>query len=187
MQTCLHADDVPFVFAEEPAKWNVFTARCVADLGVDREGIRVVGSGRLGYSLKPGMGLSPFRDDSDVDLVIVNEALFDEVWEKLLRAQYPRDLIPHGTGGWLTTRQRELYMGWLYPHGVRVDLRIYGEKARPLRQFSAHWFNTLKRASRDSASPYEDVKGRLYRTWFHADLYYRNSLTQLRASLVPGE
>src|SRR5205085_560567 len=91
--------------------------------------IRIVGSGRLGFSLKPGNNLRGFQDTSDIDVVVVNSQAFDELWLAMLRAAYPRPPIEFGTR--LSKGRRDLYTGWLTPEDIRLDLTIYGEKARP--------------------------------------------------------
>jgi hypothetical protein len=180
---CLHADATPFVFETQPNSWEAFRNELVSGLAVDRNDIRVVGSGRLGFSLKPGRNFKLFSDDSDIDVVIVNAPLFDHLWLALLEAVYPRPPYPSRLGGWLKDRTNELYTGWLTPREIRLDIRIIGEKARPALQFKTLWFNSLKRASKYPPRRHEDVTGRLYRTWKHAELYHLNSIAALRKSL----
>ena len=60
--------------------WDSFRDEIVAGLGVARADIRVVGSARSGFSLKPGLALRSFRDKSDIDVVVVNPSAFDRLW-----------------------------------------------------------------------------------------------------------
>jgi hypothetical protein len=83
---CLHDDITPFVFDPKPDTWNVFRDELAVQLGVARGDIRVVGSGRLGFSMKPQGNLVGFRDKSDIDVVIVNADAFDHLWFSLLDA-----------------------------------------------------------------------------------------------------
>src|SRR5947207_14718730 len=77
---CLREDVAPFVFETKPSSWDNFRDGLVSDLGIARADIRVVGSGRFGFSLKPGDEFRSFRDDSDIDVLIVNLSLFDHLW-----------------------------------------------------------------------------------------------------------
>ncbi|MGH6753555.1 MAG: hypothetical protein ACRERC_08960, partial [Candidatus Binatia bacterium] len=70
------------------------------------------------------------------------------------------------------------------PQGIHLDMTIYGEKARPVLEFRTRWFNALKRASRHPPRRHQDVTGRLYRSWRHAELYHLDSLVALGRSLT---
>jgi hypothetical protein len=186
LEPCLRDEAPPYVFEENAAAWDAFRDELVERLEVVRADIRIVGSGRLGFSMKPGHNLRAFRDTSDIDVVVVNTALFDQLWLSMLEAAYPRppvtDLI--GFGGWLVTRRNELYTGWLTPLAIRLSSKIFGEKAKPVLDFNARWFNALKIASRHPSRRHENITGRLYRTWRHAELYHLSSLASLRKTLA---
>jgi len=124
-----------------------------------------------------------FKDTSDIDIVIVSPKLFDELWLSLLAAAYPRKPVTDNVRGWLEKRRNELYTGWLTPSEIRIDAKIYGAPAAPVLALKTKWFNTLKEASQFLIRPYEDIKGRLYRTWAHAELYHLHSIALLRHSL----
>jgi hypothetical protein len=179
---CLHDEATPFVFDPAPASWDTFRQELVSALGISREDIRVIGSARFGFSLKPWRNLKPFSDTSDIDVVIVNPNLFDELWIALLTAAYPRLHLTRPTGGWLKRRKNEVYTGWLTPLDIRLDSKIFGTKAKPVYTFTSTWFNAFKLASRHPARRHEDINSRLYRTWQHAELYHWNSLSALRKS-----
>lgn len=183
LDPCLREDQPPFVFEPTPAAWDSFRDEIVSHLSVSRADIRVVGSGRFGFSMKPGHRLRSFRDTSDIDVVIVNAALFDQLWLALLAAAYPRPPVTHKLSGWLVPRRNELYTGWLTPLDIKLDISIFGSKAKPILEFKTRWFNALKRASRFPARRHEDLKGRLYQSWQHAELYHLHSLRELRRTL----
>jgi len=177
---CLLDESTPYVFYTAPQSWNTFRDELVARLGVDRSDIRIVGSGRLGFSLKPGLNFRGFRDTSDIDVVIVNGALFDQLWISLLEAAYPRPPITNRLSGWLQSRRNELYTGWLTPLEIKLDLKIIGTRAKPVLDFNLRWFDALKHASKHPPRRHQDITGRLYRTWRHAELYHLHSLAELR-------
>lgn len=180
---CLYDDGAPYVFQPRKDTWDAFRDELVSGLGVSRADIRVVGSGRFGFSLKPGRNLKSFTDTSDIDVVVINESLFDQLWAALLEAAYPRPPITDHLGGWLSKRRNELYTGWLTPLEIKLDSKIVGVRARPVVDFNFRWFKTLKQASRHPVRRHEDVTSRLYRTWHHAELYHLSSLAALRRTL----
>jgi hypothetical protein len=184
LDPCLHDDRAPYVFQPKPGAWDTFRDELVSELDVSRADIRVVGSGRFGFSMKPWQNFKRFADTSDIDVVIVNAILFDQLWLALLEAAYPRPPITEQFGGWLKKRRAELYTGWLTPLEIKLDRKIFGVKAEPVLNFNTRWFNALKKASRHPPRRHEEVTGRLYRTWGHAELYHLNSLAALRKELA---
>jgi hypothetical protein len=54
-------------------------------LNVDPMGIQLVGSARLGYSLSPGKKFKRFDGDSDLDIAVVSDEIFDQAWLELRR------------------------------------------------------------------------------------------------------
>lgn len=147
LDPCLRDDDIPYAFDPRPQAWNEFRDEVASRIGATRTDIRVVGSGRFGFSLKPGRNLRRFTDSSDIDVVVVNAALFDQLWLALLEAVYPRPPAAQRLNTWLQIRRSELYTGWLTPREIDLNVRVWGLKARPVRDFRSRWFNTLKEAS----------------------------------------
>ena len=183
LEPCLLDEQPPYVFEPEPDTWDTFRDEIVSALPITRADIRVVGSARFGFSMKPGRNLRRFTDTSDIDVVIVNQSLFDELWIALLEAAYPRSPATEMMRNWFRSRRYELYTGWLTPIEMGLDRRILGDKVRPVLEFRTRWFNALKQASRHPPRRHEDIQGRLYRTWRHAELYHLSSLADLRRSL----
>src|SRR6266568_272955 len=183
LDPCLYDEAAPYVFESEPASLDKFRDALALSLMVARTDIRVVGSARLGFSMKPWQNLRSFQDTSDIDVLVVNQTLFDELWGLLLTAAYPRPPVTDALGGWLRARRNEVYTGWLTPVEIRLDRRIFGERATPVLNLATRWFNALKQASQFPPRRHEDVQGRLYRTWRHAELYHLYSLAELRRSL----
>lgn len=181
---CLREDLTPYVFDPRPDTWVAFRTEVSEKLGVEQADIRIVGSGRFGFSLKPGNNLKAYSDKSDVDVVVINPEVFDLLWCGLLKAAYPRPPVTQQVGGWLKIRQNEVYTGWLSPLEVRLDRRIFGLRAQAVLDFNARWFNTFKSASRHVPRRHEDINVRLYRTWDHADMYHHHSIASLRKALA---
>lgn len=182
----LRDDITPFVFATESARWPAFRGEVGAKLGVAATDLRVIGSGRFGFSLKPGNNFKTYTDTSDVDVAIINAALFDELWYGLLAVAYPRPPTLSKIGGWLKERRNEVYTGWLTPLKIKLDLKIYGDAARPLTHLTSNWFRTFQQASRHIPVRHERVNTRLYRTWQHAELYHGHSISMLRQTTTGG-
>src|SRR6476646_8972807 len=72
-------DRDPWIFAsrESYGKWKQALG---AEIEVDPYYLIVVGSACVGRSLAPHKALSPFSDNSDVDVAVVSARHFDEAW-----------------------------------------------------------------------------------------------------------
>jgi hypothetical protein len=125
-----------------------------------------------------------FRDDSDIDVLIVSQTLFDDFWIALLAAAYLRGNVAEDLAGWLRKRRNEVYTGYITPTEIKLDATIYGARARPILDLRTKWFTALNEASEFPIRGYEAINGRLYRTWQHAKLYHLNSIASLRHSLT---
>ena len=74
----------PFAFRSTVGGYARFRAELAHALGVHAAQLTLVGSGQLGFSLRPDRLLRSFRRDSDLDVVIVSSEVFDRAWEDLL-------------------------------------------------------------------------------------------------------
>src|SRR5207244_13657013 len=111
----------------------------MSELEIAHIEIRIVGSGTFGFSMKPEYNLRDFRDESDIDVLIVNSSLFDQLWIALLTAAYPREPLAHRIGGWLEHRRSDLYTGWIVPHNIQLDIRIVGARAKQILDLKTIW------------------------------------------------
>lgn len=57
--------------------------------------VAIVGSAMTGISFAPGKNLRPFTEQSDIDLVIVSEKYYKEIWRAYLEMFY-RNIVPDG-------------------------------------------------------------------------------------------
>ena len=118
-------------------------------------------------------------------MAVINPELFDHFWIALLEAAYPREPYTGTVGGWLQQRRNEVYTGWLSPLKIKIDHRIFGRRSSEILTLKSRWFDALKLAARHPPRRHSDVRGRLYRTVRHAQLYHLSSIAALRRSL-PG-
>jgi hypothetical protein len=185
LDATLFSDAAPYAFDPEPVRWDAFRGALSASLNIGAADIRLVGSGRLGFSMKPGNNLRAFQDTSDLDVVVINAAAFDELWHLLLQAAYPRPPNSYAAGTPMGATRNELYTGWISPIRIRFDARIRGPRVLPALQMRTRWFDTLQAASQYPPRRHESIQCRLYRTWDHAELYHLHSVSMLRQSLQP--
>jgi hypothetical protein len=83
-------EGLPYVFRDCPDSLDVLKQHLVQEIGLSQENIIVVGRAKIGFSLNPDNFPRQFSQDSDIDVLTVDERLFDEVWTTLLKWNYPR-------------------------------------------------------------------------------------------------
>ncbi len=190
-------EGTPFVFQDSPMKYTVFKEQVGDQFGIGSQDVCIVGSARLGFSPsparpegKPKFG-TPFKETSDVDVVVVSFDLFDQ-----------------------GQRQLFTYLNRLGPGTYQDPKKALDEvKVQP-----EHW-RTIKEAYRNltyqnfnpGPLPAEDplrievfekisstsglflalepqvfvskIRARVFRDWRATESYYANSLRLLKRSL----
>lgn len=172
---------VPYAFRADPLAESLLKKHLCGELKLDPANIRVVGSARTGFSLNPHTFPRSFGPASDLDIIVVDQQLFDMVWRTMLEWNYPRRVaLPTDERKWRNARQNDLYWGWFRPDRLRYDGLQFPEVLTPLRDLSAKWFNAFRSLSTLNEFSDRDAAGRLYRSWTHALLYHLDGLRQLR-------
>lgn len=69
-------EGTPFVFESSPMKYVIFREQVADRFGVGSQDICIVGSAKLGFSPSPVKYGKPFKEESDVDVVVISEELF---------------------------------------------------------------------------------------------------------------
>ncbi len=176
-------EGTPFVFRDEPELLNTLQRELANALQVVPNNIVIVGSAKIGFSLSPDNFPRNFSDESDIDVVVVDESLFDRMWRGILTWHYPRRRT--GLAGaelsWMRGRRRDIYSGWFRPDKIRYGGLMFPEVLTPVRDLSTQWFNAFQALSLLPEYAHRSVSGRLYRTWDHALFYHMDGLRQIKA------
>jgi hypothetical protein len=182
----------PYVFRNRPEALKGLKQHLCSALEILDQNIVVVGSAQTGFSLNPNNFPRQFSEESDIDILTVDEKLFDEVWMILLKWNYPRRLVKKPgkvEGDWVYSRRKDIYWGWFSPDEIHYEGLSFPEALKPLRDISTKWFNAFRSLSQYTQYPefaHRDVSGRLYRTWNHALLYHVEGLRQVKHTISPA-
>jgi hypothetical protein len=178
----------PYAFRAQPSALLNLRTHVSTALNVDETNIVVVGSAQVGFSLSPDNFPRRFTDGSDIDVVVVDDGLFDRVWHTLLQWHYPRRRdLPSADWAWCTARRKELYWGWFVPNKIKFAGLSLPSALKPIRDCSTLWFNTFQSLTDYPEFSKRQVNGRLYRTWEHVHLYHTEGLRQIREILRAQE
>jgi hypothetical protein len=188
---------LPAIFTcdEDTVRFQEYVA---AALGVSTAAsdVLIVGSAKTGFSLDPDRYFVPFHENSDLDIVVVHEGLFDEAWRTMLAWDYLT--IKNRTRmeqQWLYRRHHEVWSGWYEPPVWRLHERggielSFPNALKPLRDFSFRWFSAFRSLSRykhHPEIPRHKANARLYRTRAHVAMYHAMGLRALRNRLLSSE
>ena len=180
---------IPYVFQKRSKDLQLLANHLCAAMPIKGQDVAVVGSAKVGFSLNPDNFPRLFSDNSDIDIIVISEGLFDRVWMTLLEWQYPRRLLNLGRfeGEWAQLRRKEIYWGWLVPTEVRYDGLSFPDILKPLRDISANWFNAFQGLSLYPEFAARTISGRLYRTWEHALRYHMEGLRLIRERILTSQ
>lgn len=78
-------DNVPYAFKDIPLLYNNIKQYLAVRLNIHVYDVHLVGSAQLGFSLSPPKYGKAYSDKSDLDMVVVNERLFNAVAEEASR------------------------------------------------------------------------------------------------------
>ena len=137
--------------------------------------VLIVGSGKLGFSLsenksKNKLRYRHFSESSDIDVAIISQSLFDDIWKLLY------DFI-EDKGYW--AKQREFtnyhFQGWMRPDMLPTTPRFNFTQNK-------WWdfFNTL--TSSQKFGTYK-IRAGLYRNWHFLEKYQLKSVRQCKIEL----
>jgi len=177
---------LPYVFRRNPQDYDLLKRHLAENLTVGKDRIVVVGSARTGFSLSPDRFLTRFNEHSDIDVIIIDETLFDRIWKVILEWHYPRrynGLRYKADRYWAGCRKRDIYWGWMTPDRLRFDGISFPTVLRPLRDMSTRWFNAFRSLSRHPELAGRKVSGRLYRSWDYAYMYHFNGLRLIKEKI----
>lgn len=182
---------VPYVFRDVPQAYDFLKNHLSTDLEVSQEAILVVGSARTGFSLDPYNFPRRFGSNSDIDVIIIDEQLFDGIWKSLLKWHYPKktDTLGHSEFQWIRKRKDDIFWGWLCPDKFSYDGFRLPPELHPTREIAEKWFRTFRSFAQHLRYPdlaRRQIRGRLYRTVEHASLYHEDGLMRLSAQSPRG-
>src|SRR5216684_189985 len=175
----------PHVFRGKPTDYQLLLDDLSSSLGIKSDAITIVGSAKTGFSMDPEAFGTPFHDESDVDVVVVDTSRFDRLWYALVAWEYRLGVQEGARRAWFKKRHEDIYWGWFFDG--HLDIRGLGSAAglRTIRDISNEWFDSFQSVGlRHATLARRHFRGRLYRTWDHARMYHVQGLLKYRDNLV---
>lgn len=165
---------LPYVFDKREDDYFEFRNKIAQHFEIGFHEVFIVGSSKLGYSYHKD---SVFSLDSDIDVVLVCENLFDKFYEQICEFQYTID-----KGRFVLTQSEKdkyneflYYMakGWIRPDKIPDRFK--------LKQLKNEWFSYFKSISygKSSVGNYK-VSGGLFKDYKFLERYYTSSLMSIK-------
>lgn len=131
---------------------------------INYQDVILVGSGKLGFSIKSEKRYQPFGDESDIDLAVVSAELFTKVWEET-------HLFKKSGADWPKCNIFFKYLseGWIRPD--KLPTSTYFEFTKSWWEF----FNNLTASK--IFGPYK-IRAGLYHSLFFLQEYQKICITQ---------
>ncbi|HEU0301634.1 MAG TPA: hypothetical protein VFR37_19420 [Longimicrobium sp.] len=131
--------------------------------------VLIVGSAKLGFSIAPKKRYRYFNDRSDIDVVVVSEQLFDEIWWEIHSTAVRRFDWP----------QRQDFAKYLMRGWIRPDMFPNINTPRV-----SNWWNFFTDLSRHVGVR---VRGALFRNWNFLESYHGENIQNCALELALEE
>lgn len=158
----------PFIFNENEPLYFDLKKEVSNFFGTSINNVLVVGSAKLGFSIAPKKRFRPIQDDSDIDVAIVSDELFDTYWEKLFK--FNINLVSRNETEQALYDKFLAYFfrGWLRPD--YFPFRYAGKQ---------EWFDFFKSISYKKYDK-RKVTGAIYKNEFFFKKYHEANIRNLR-------
>jgi hypothetical protein len=163
----------PFAFRTNPAEHDVFRDELAERLGVASMDTRLVGSGRLGFSLNPANLLRLFHPQSDLDIVVISSPVFDDAWQDLVEQATTVALADEDERRRLRKTRENLFAGYMRPDHLPLTSKL-----------SKEWFPKLATRFRASVARRHEVRAWLFKSEFHASKFYESHIAKVQSDIV---
>jgi predicted nucleotidyltransferase len=158
----------PYVFDGDENKYFSLKRNISDFFRINPEDVKMVGSAKLGFSISPEQLWKPFDDESDIDMVIVSNRVFDEFW---------KDLYDFNINLTVRTKDEQTayhkFLKYFFKGWIRPDFFPFNY---PQRQ---HWFEFFKSISYGEYG-YRKVTGAIYRDMDFFERYHVMNVKRMR-------
>lgn len=169
----------PYIFQGREYEYFEFRNRIANNFGIGFHEIFIVGSAKFGFSY---FKKKAFNYDSDIDVVIVNESLFEDYYCKICDYQYQLDRMYRGISLPETKTYSEflkyLVKGWMRPDKLPASFKV--------DLLKREWFDFFKSISYDKSEVGNyKVAGALYKNYNYLEKYYLKNMDDYYQNLIP--
>lgn len=158
----------PYIFTENLGLYADLKTTIASHFNIEVTRIHMVGSAKLGFSIAKSKLWKPFDDDSDIDMVIISDGVFDNFWEDLsdlnfgLYARSERD-----------EKKFESFLKYFFRGWIRPDfLPLTHNKTQ-------EWLDYFRGISYKEFGPYK-ITGAVFKNEFFFRKYHERNIKLIR-------
>jgi predicted nucleotidyltransferase len=158
----------PLIFHENEEKYFFLKQKVANFFNVSTTKVVMVGSAKLGFSIAPKKLWNDFNDESDIDIVVISEDVFDEYWKELLdfnintKARSEQEDINY----------RE-FLEYFLKGWIRPDLFPFNYPKKN------EWFEFFKSISYGKYGNFK-IAGAIFRNEYFFESYHSRNINKLR-------
>jgi len=161
-----------YAFSDNPDRYRSFRNEIGLKLSILENRIRLVGSGKLGFSLNKDHLLQRFCRESDLDLVVIAAEIFDAATLELLQNSRELTLAGADEKHRLRKTRENVFNGYLRPDQLPLGSTL-----------NRDWFPKLAGPYESDVARSRPVKAWLFKSLEHAQLCYRAYIEQIQPSI----
>lgn len=162
-------DAAPFYFKDDEDKYFSLKMKIADHFKVYPDNLKLVGSAKLGFSLKPKRLWQGMNDDSDIDMVLISDKLFDEFWNEIYNFNLNLKVRTR-----LADKQYFEFLDYFFRGWLRPDLFPFNNPCKD------RWFDFFTSISYGDFGS-RKVTGAVYRDMHFFENYHLENIRRLRA------
>lgn len=157
-----------FVFEDDDEKYFKLKRMVAQKFGLNPQDVIMIGSAKLGFSISPLKRWQPFRDESDIDMVIISSDIFDRFWRELY--DFNIKLTDR------TVKEEKQYYSFLdyfFKGWLRPDVFPFSYVGRN------EWLGFFKSISYGEFGDHK-ISGAVFRDWGFYEAYHTGNIREIR-------
>jgi len=152
--------DDPICFNNKNTSWEL-REEIANYFNISVKRVEIVGSGKIGISLKEEQSGKAFDVKSDIDVLIVSNELMEDAWKDLLRMEFEYYKLTQPQREFIKECYETIPRGFLSPERLPKEIK-----------FHEYWWRIFSNVSGKKKYDYRKIRGRLFKDWLFAAKYY---------------
>jgi hypothetical protein len=161
----------PYVFKDDEGKYFDLKHEIATRFSERPERVYMVGSAKLSFSIAPKKLWKPFSSESDIDIVIISEKIFNDFWSDLynfnIELTYRNETEQQQYNRFL----KYFFKGWIRPDLFPFN---YPEKKE--------WFEYFKSISYGKYG-FQKITGAIYYSFDFFEKYHMQNIKKIRVGV----
>ena len=126
----------------------------------------LVGSGRLGFSIKPQSEYKLFNDESDLDIVVISKSMFEKYWKKMRDYDFNLDKWKDAS-----VFEENFFYGWMRPEKLPHNSKF---------KDPFEWWKYFEELSASGKFGNIKIRGGLYYSLEFLESFQKSAIKKLR-------